>query len=709
MTEQDSAAPFDDVRRLVARGGHHQLFTALESLLGPPATRTDADGTFAGRDPTASPLLDLVHALNRIRTYPRLIPLVRTLEHMATTREDLLRGLVTELARARTILADAPPVPSWLDFLADATPVLDRLARHGGLRALMASAGDPAISALVPALLTMLTHSGLNLPPDMDVLARPSDVDALTFRDAPERDRPDTTDAARSWLHKAFLLIADTAGAPAFLVFLDLVDVPEVAITDDMAAFYLAGIAGEAELELDSDFLENLTITTAPEFDDRNLSAEELNLFMNHDQTILGNPRGNQGIPVRELYGPALLALQASGGLDALRPWVTRLVAAGHGEDLVALFQLLAAHWSETAYQVPGLQSRGTGLRVLEPTLVRLLDETRLVPLLLELAAWADAERFEIGGTTLDVAGELDAFVGWLVAPSGDVRTRDGQDVLRLDTGVILSDPSHLQLVAQALDGVDAALDRQPGARAAWDAADPVGLFLDLAVDGTLLNPNLLDLIVTVIPALADAVQADASRPAFLDDVDGLLPDLEAFVGSRGCAALLAMVARVRDEGALRTSADALLAAMLSESPPDRADLFGGLLRLLGTAAHDDALHDALVPVLHFLGRALEPSRKVVFHAIDSLLALRARDPGRIGDALAAHLFDEPEIQRFPVLALMEAFERALRPTPGAREPLTSADLAQIFDLVRDFLRDDRTGMERVYRIILSRRYTDAP
>jgi hypothetical protein len=388
---------------------------------------------------------------------------------------------------------------------------------------------------------------------------------------------------------------------------------------------------------------------------------------------------------------------------------VTRLVAEGHGGDLVALFQLLAAHWGQTPAQFPGLQVHGTGLRALEPTLARLLAETRLVPLALELVTWADAERFDAGGTELSVAAELDAFLRWLVAPSAEVRARDGQGVLRLDTGVLIEDPSRLELLAHALHGLDAALDAAPEARAAWEQADLAGLFLDLARDGTLLHPNLLDLVTTLIPAVSDAIVDDALRPAFLDDVDALLPDLEAFVGSRGCAALLAAMARLRDEPPLRAKVDGLLEAALAESPPPRADLFGGLLRLLGTAAHDDALHDALVPVLRFIGRALEPSRKLVFRAIDSALALRALDPGRVSDALAANLMDEPEIQRFPTLAIMDALEDALRLAPGSQAPLEAADLAHLARLVRDFLRDEVTGMERVYRIILSRRPAPAP
>ncbi len=698
-----------DVRRLLARGGHHDLFAALEALAGPRVPAADADGAYQGRDPSRAPLLDLAHALNQLRTYPRLIPLVRTLEHLATSREDLLRGLVTEVARARAIVSGTPDVPGWLNFVVDATPVLDRLARHGTLRALAAEAGHPATNGLIPALTTLLTRSDLNLPFDTDVLARPADVDALTFSGAPAYAWPDTTDAERSWLHKAMLLIADTAEAPAFLVFLDLLDVPEVVITDDMANFYIAAIAGEARLDLGSAFLEDLTITTAPEFDDRDLSAEELNLFMNHDQTVFGNPRGRQGIPVRQLYGPALLALQASGGLDALRPWVTRVVRAGHGDDVVGLFQLLAGHWGETQYEVPGLRSRGTGLRVIEPTVARLLAETRLLPLLLELATWADAERFDAGGTELVVADELDAFLGWLVAPSADLRTRDGFDALRLETGAVIEDPSRLELLAHALDAVDRALDASPDARAAWERADLAGLFLDLAPDGSLLHANLLDVITAAIPAIADAIVEDASRPAFLGDVDAALPDLVSFMGSRGCAALLDLVARLREEPALRATADATLDALLAETPPPRADLLGGALRLAATAAHDDALHDALVPVLRFIGRVLEPSRDRVFNGIDSVFALRSLDSARVGDALIANLFDEPEIQAFPVLAIMDAFESALRPSPGAAAPLDAADLGHIAGQVRDFLRDPVTGMERVYRIILSRRLTARP
>lgn len=693
-----------DARKLVAKDAHFDLFTTVHALIGEREERQDADGTFMGFRVSQSPLLDVVHALNELRRYPRLAELTRAMEHIAVEREGLLRQLAKELARALEILEGAPELTGGMKLVEDFLPVLGRLAEHGGLRALMATAGAPEIRFLAPSLVTMMSRSELNLPVDMDVLQVPGDVDALTFRGSPDWSGPDRDDASRSWLQKATWLIADTDRAPAFLVFLDLVDVPEIAITDDMASLYMEAIAGRARLDLGDEFLENLTIMTAPEFDDLMLSAEELNLFMNHDQAVLGNPRGNRGVPIRESYGPALLALQASRSLEALRPWVTRVVDAGHTRDLVEVFVTLARHYGEESFTVPGLASEGTGFRRMEPSVIDVLTETGLVGRTLELAAWMHSAEFDHGGLRLNVADEVDAFVRWVLADDASLRTRTGLGALPSARGGQLDTFSRAMLIVKALESLDAALDEDPAARAAWERVDLLGTFVDLDARGEFVNPHFLDLVVAVIPVLADHLAEAVARPSWSSDVAAFVPDLTEFVGSRGFAALVDIVSAVRDQPAWRSVVDDVTAMALAEVPARAdADVMAGLLRVASSLAHDTSPTDVIGPAARAMATFLAPERRSVMNLVDTLIAMRADDAEQVTDELVRNLLLEPEPGRIPLVGLLTAFEFGLRDRATGGTELSVDEWREVLAKLASWLRDEDRGAERLYRVILAR------
>jgi hypothetical protein len=693
-----------DARKLLDRDAHFDLLTTFEAVIGIREDRDDTHGRFQGYRTSNSALLDVVHGLNELRTYPRIVELTRAVQHLVARQEMLLPNIVHDIARVRAIFDAAPSLTGGMKLSEDMHPVLHRLASHGGLRSLMAVAGRPETANLVPGLATMLGNTTLNLPTDLAVLQVPRDVDALTFRNTPDWSVPDTTDANRSWMQKAVLLIADTSRAPAFLRFLDLVDIPEVEITDDMARFYMEAIAGRAVLDLGDPFLENIAVMSASEFDDTNLSAEELNLFMNHDQPVLGNLRGLRGIELRQLYGPALLALQASRSLTALRPWVTRIVDSGHTADIVDLFVVLAKHWGETTYTVPGLVSEGTGLRRYEPFLLQTFEDTRLVDRVLELATWMDTADFTHDGSTLNVADEMDAFLRWLVDPDAGARTRTGLSAIPSARGGFIANPSRLQILLDGLDRMDQALDADPAARAAWDRVDLIGTFLDLDANGQLANQHFLDMLVALLPILADHVEQQVDRGEWLDDTRELIQDLVEFAGSRGFAAIVDIGVAVRDDPAHRALVDDLLAMMLAEEPtrPD-ADVFGALLRTAAAFVDDTSPVDLMAPLMRATGRVVAPEKRLVFNLTDTLRAMRAVDPEQVTNDLMSNLLAEPEVQRIPIVAMLDAFEAGLRPDPLGSDILDAGAWDTILTKLVDWFRDDDKGAERLYKVILSR------
>jgi len=693
-----------DGRKLLADGVHFDLFTALDALLGGRVTREDEDGSYTGFFVEGSPLVDLVHVGNELRRYDHLVPLIAALEQLTLQREPLFRQIFFDVAKVRAIFEDAPSLTEGNALFEDIHPTLARLAKAGGLRELFRAAHEAGTDGMWRTMATMMRYSDLALPFDMSLLEIPADVDALSFQAPTPWEVPDTDDSQRSWLQKAAYLIADTKQAPAYMKLFDIVEIQEIAITLDMAHLYVTAIADRATLDLSPAFLNDAAVALAPEFDDIYLQAEELNLYMNHDQTATGNPVGRQGVQVRKLYGPALLALQTSGNLDALRPWVTRLVDRHLTDEFVNLFDTLAHHYSEVKSTVNGFVSEGTGFRKLEPWLVRVFEETDLGEHFLALAAWADTATYVSGGQTYNVADELDRFLGWMLDPEAGMTLRNGQTTVPSRRGGVIAKPSRLEVLLDAFDRIDAALSAEPAARAAWDNIDLLGLFLDLDVNGELMNRHALEVTVKLLPVLADEVAQAVSEPDWNESLDTLVPDVEDLMGSRGFTALVDAMRRIKDTPRHKALVDELLTANLVEDPAAAGqDLMGAGLGVLATVGQIRLPIDAGTRLLRFVGKLLDPAKRRVMNQMETLRDMRAFDGDRVTSELAVNLFVEPEVGHTPIDALLDALKSGLRPVPGAPDPYDPADLKVVFQKMADWLRDDQKGMEQMYQVIQTR------
>jgi hypothetical protein len=163
-------------------------------------------------------------------------------------------------------------------------------------------------------------------------------------------------------------------------------------------------------------------------------------------------------------------------------------------------------------------------------------------------------------------------------------------------------------------------------------------------------------------------------------------------------------MARIRDTPEWRAKLDDLLASVLAEEPlGDDTDLFGATLQLIATVGQVRPPMEVTTQLLRAAGELLDPDRRYVLNAAESLQAIRARDPQGILTALVTNLFAETELNRFPLASLGEAFSAVLRAQPGAVGNYSADDYRLAFEKMRDWLRDERKGAERLYRVILSR------
>jgi|GEM_PF-1448334 len=693
-----------DGRQLIADGVHFDLFTAFDALLGGRVNRSDQDGLYPGFYVEDAPLLDLVHVLNELRRYDHFVPLIRALEQLVVQREGLFRQIFVDIAKVRSIFHDAPSLAPGNAFMEDIHPTLARIAMAGGLRDLFRASREAGTDGMWDAMVRMMGNTGMNFPFDMALLQTPADVDILTFNTTTPWGTPDTDDTQRSWLQKAAYLLADTKNVAVNMKLFDILEVEEISITKDMAHLYITSIADQAVLDLTPDFLEEAAIQLAPEFDDVYLQAEELNLYMNHNQTATGNPIGRQGIQIRQLYGPALLALQASGNLAALRPWVTRLVNRGLTDDFVNLFDVLAHHYSETPSNQNGFVSEGTGFRKLEPYLIRVFQETDFGEHFLTMAAWADQATYQSDGQTYNVADELDRFLAWMLDPEAGVARRNGERTVPARRGGVIEKPSRMQILMDAFDRIDTALSANAEAKAAWDNVDLLGMFLDLDDNGQLKSHHALEVMVKLVPILADEAAQAVTEPDWNDSLETLVPDLAEAMGSRGFTALVDMMRKIKDTPAHRAFVDELLNANMAETPPaEDQDLMGAGLKVLATVGQIRLPIDAGTRILHFVGRLLDPAKRRVINQMETMRDMRAYDVNRVTSDLAINLFAEPEVGRTPIGAILDAMKAGLRPVPGATAPFEAADLKVVFSKMASWLRDDEKGMEQLYQVIKTR------
>ncbi len=694
-----------DVRALLASGVHYDLFTAFEGLLGPRAERSDAAGTYSGFQVWGTPLLELLHATNELRRYPRLVPLLRALEHVATQREPLVRALVLDLAKARPIFADAPSLAPGHLLIEELHPLLEQLAEQGLLRALLAAATEPATHGLPDALAAMMRHTDLAWPSSLDALKTPTDVDALPLVGQVPWDQDDLAPERQSLFQKFLTLIDDTAWAPVALKLFDEIPLEDLLVTESMAHLYVTAIGGQAVLDMGNGLLNDAAVAMLDEFDDLHLTPRELNLFMNHDQKIVGNPVCLQGFQVRQHMGPMLFALQRTGMLDAVTPWVTRVVEAGQADLFVQLQLVLARHWGETARDENGFESAGTAGRRVEPTLVRLVDETDLLEHALELFAWAHAATLEVDGQVVNVGDELDALLRWLLATDVRITTTAGATKLPANDGqTLLQNPSRLQHLLWALDGLDRALAEHPDAQAAWDRADVAGHFLDLEDSPKgprLRNRHTLEVVLRLLPVLADLTVDAVTADDWTATLDDFLKDTNKALSGRGFAATFDLLARLRDDASLRARLDALVAAFLAEEPvAPSADLFGGLLEVASVMTQIRSDLNTADPLLRFVGRAVDPDERLLFRAAEGLLAVRAEDAGDVFGALVRNAMAEEVVGVTPYKALKEAIEAIARANPLQDGPLSAADLTLVLTRLSDWLTDGERGAERLYTII---------
>jgi hypothetical protein len=303
-----------------------------------------------------------------------------------------------------------------------------------------------------------------------------------------------------------------------------------------------------------------------------------------------------------------------------------------------------------------------------------------------------------------------------------EVRHRDGSNQSRRADGGMVRPTSRMYVLLDAIDGIDAALERDPIADEKWGRVTDELVDLVLEVDkrdtgeAYFVREGGLTLGRFVMEELVERakVHRDDGRLHEFVTVD-LYDDLSGLITGRGLPILVDVYNTAtqsqEDRQLLRDSALYLL------NGEGRAELLVVIYDLLLEMIQDE---EGFVTAARFWGQTLDPAREwgeglrplpLVSHVVLLLERNLELDEDEIllevvqrGMTPSSALVSETAPQGdSPMGVLSDVYIGYHRVEPGSDAPLSAEDYEQLHDDLGTWLLDDRRGMEQLYDLIDAR------
>jgi len=705
----------DQLEALVADGFIWELPPSLRALLGETVARADDQGVFPGYQPDDSPAVALAHAILVFLDYDRLPELLDALLTVAEIREPQLAKLRNEFHRVREI-TDNYEQFSLNDhnrLLDDLIPRLLEMEQREYLADFLRSYSDPRAMGLQAGLADMIRYR--------DVLDDQA-PGGMEFHLPTDFDLSDSQYANRSNLQKMLHLTWDTNGAEHGTSVAGF----DVFTITDMLAFWIDSTADTGNSDEGLAYVPWYVVAAVSEFTNEHPPVEEVDRFMNHDHTFLGNPKGREGHELLNYNAESLLALEVSGMLEALRPGSTAMAVRdrdpnnpenrGGTKVFADLLSALHPHYS---VNVPNASPACANMRVLEPMLLDIMDNTDLLRVAGDFLGSLDGLKTASG---LDVVDELALFTRHLLEPDPTILRHDGGDwVFAADDTTHVSPISPLYLLLDALRVVDDALDADAEADAALDrTADLLcDRFLEVEeIDGLwrFSNRRAWFLVLNAVSFVKQRAEKHRAAGDLSDKLAELEDDLRDAVGGRVTPRLVTAFQLVADDSELPGELDSIVLDLLDDSDPGWVrTLRKGVAWLL-----QDLLVDRVtVPMSNSLGRQIDPDgygwefipgagcaasdppNVLVSRLMKLLLRLReTRVPERdvFAELLAnaGELFASPD--GYPLHDFGKVIGAVHRQDPEQTGEKSIDDIAGILQELSDYLTDDVRGLEKLYQ-----------
>jgi hypothetical protein len=681
-----------DIRTFVERDVPFRALRAGRALLGARQAAMRDGEAYQGFDGT--PVLDLAHGLFAALNSSDIPDLLAGFKALLDGSTDAVAGALRELDRVDEVRDRHPggALTPHHRLEDDLLVVVRQIAEVPGLlQAMLAALSDPASRASKQVFGKLMKYKKARVTIE--------DVEqGNVFVTPVNRSQPDRGEN-KSLFQRLLQLMWETDGVAYEPEALGFLPVGFIFKIDDLAAFYLDVIAGNAEVP------EVVTWVTPLS---KKPTAQEVNRFINTEQTLMSEPTDREGQILRLHNGDTLLALEAAGGPDALKPLCKAFSDRGQTKLLVKLFVTLHLHYAsqQSDYQSQSSSlpsySQKTGIVTYEGMLQELFGETPFLDRLLDLVVVL--ARTRVGPRALgDV---LQGLVRKIVTPDPALRTRSGESRVTRDSGNVVSPISPWDLVRLGLRSVDSALDRDAEAREAWEKArkDLVDVLLGWSESGgrvTFKNPRAVVLTSHVLDFLADRVRRHIANGTWTVKLTRDYPqELQDLVTGPGLAAAVEMFDAIDADETLKNLFRSFAVHIL---PTDGLD-GDRILRLGAKLLH--LLKDGrdCAPLARFLGRALRPESGFVISALRYFEAAMRLDEREILKGILERGAEAPLGGKSPLSHMGDVLGAVLRVEPGAPGSWSAEDFGRFFGKLSEFLLDPSKGLEKLIQIVKGRK-----
>lgn len=701
------AALVDQLNPLVQDGLVWELPDSLPSLMGPLTVLEDSNGTYPGFDPQASPAVALTHALVALLDYDRLPEALEALLTLAELREPQLAKVLHQADLVSEISDNWDHVHTAENnrFLDDLVEHLQECADRGYLLPLLEAFSEPGVMYFQAGMADMIRYR------DIQVVSDELNNSIMYLQNPTDHLLPITQYQNRSQNVKMAHLTADTNGIShgTSIAGFDVFTIP------DMLAFWLDSMAGRASVPW-------YVAAAVTEFESETPSVEEVNRFMNHDHTILGNPVGREGYELYQYNAESLYALEVSGMLEGLKPLVTVFVTRGGTRVLADLLSTLHPH---TSPELPYASSACANTWAVEPMLLDVLDRTEIINSVVELLASLKNQTTPSG---LSILGEIDGLVRHLLRSDASLRRHDGADwVLGNDEFTRIEPISRLYLLLDALRVVDDAVSADPVADAALDRVSELlsDRFLEVEEQGgqwRFKNRRAWYLFLNTLSFIRDRAVIHRGNNELSAKLQETEDDLRESVGGRTMPRVVDVLKILSAHPSLPGELDALLLDLVDLNDSTKVAEFRNII---GWMLQTQNAERAWVPIAHGLGEYLDPNgndwelmpevgclntdppNTLMSRLMDMLVRMgQARGNGRdIFAIITANMGTTyPGTNEFPLDDFGDIISSIHRQDPVQTGETSVGDMANGLRETSDYLLDDERGLEKLYQQVERRK-----
>jgi len=342
-------------------------------------------------------------------------------------------------------------------------------------------------------------------------------------------------------------------------------------------------------------------------------------------------------------------------------------------------------------------------IRSYEPQLIELFGSEKFNRRVRDVAATVKQTTVQSGEKLSTL---LETFLRFFLTPDSGLTTRDGRSSITRSSGRVVSPLTPYDLVADAMDILDAALDAKPASKSAWEEVrDELKDTLLETVensDGSVefKNKKTRIFLIHLLEMLRQrtAAHVDAGTLGRKLTVD-LLNDLEDSLSGPLIAATVDFIDVIDADQRLKDLMREFLMHMFPDDGPPMEDL----LRCFGGLLHTMLDSYSLQPFSAFWGQELSPDDTLIHKLFTFLDKAMALDTPDTFSGLLRRGFNRRLTGKAPLEVLGELFSDLSRLDPASALNYTTNDYHKVFTDIGAWLLDEADGLEKLIEIIKSR------